>query len=116
MSHLVTIAGREVGLEWSNESSKRYTFRICSIGGEPIKDLSSKNGDIVAVALSKVLWALLPPHEFSKYPDAESLFVAVDHEKEGTGIYAAIRAIFEERFPSAEKKSTLKKSRSRRSS
>ena len=114
MSHLVTIAGREVELAWTLESSKRFIFRMGEVGGEPIKQLA--NPKTATTALFKVLWGLLPPSEFARYPDAESLFLAVDHESEAKGIFDAITDIYSERFPSAEKKSTSKKSRSRGSS
>jgi hypothetical protein len=106
MPHEITIAGSKIEIAWTVETSKRYAFRMGEIGGEPTtKQLSNPRS--VTTALFKVLWGLLPPREFEKYPDPESLFVAVDHEKEGEAIYAGIKGIFEERLPSEEKKSTL---------
>ena len=109
MSHTCTIAGREVELAWTQETAKRFAFRMGEIGGEPTsKQLT--NPKTVSTALFKVLWALLPQNEFSRYPDPESLFVAVDHETEGEAIFAAINGIYLDRFADVEKKSTLKNS------
>lgn len=79
------------------------------IGGEPTtKQL--QNPKTVDTALFKILWGLLPPAEFAKYPNPEELAVLVDHDSEGAAIYAAIKGIFDDRFPDAEKKSTSMKS------
>ena len=113
MIHKVKIAGRDVELAWTVETSKRFAFRMGLLGGEPIKDFS--NPKKAATALFKVLWGLLPAPEFARYADPESLFVAVDHDNEAQGIFDAITAIYGERFPTPQKKSTTKKSRSRKS-
>lgn len=106
MNHPCTIDGRQVELAWTQESAKRFAFRMGQIGGEPTgKELS--NPKTVTTALFKVLWGLLPSTEFSRYSDPESLFVAVDHETEGPAIYQAIKAVYEDRFEDPEKKSTL---------
>ena len=109
MEHIVKVAGRTVALAWNQETAKRFAFRVGEIGGEPT-GRQFTNPRTVTTAFFKVLWALLPQAEFARYPDPESLFVAVDHENEGREIFAAINAIYEERFPSEEKKSTLTKS------
>jgi hypothetical protein len=109
MNHACTIAGREVDLAWTQESAKRFAFRMGEIGGEPTgKQLS--NPKTVTTALFKVLWGLLPSAEFARHSDPEALFVAVDHETEGPAIYQAIKAVYEDRFDDPEKKSTLTKS------
>jgi hypothetical protein len=111
MSYLVKIAGREVELAWTQESAKRFSYRMGEIGGEP----TSKqfiNPKTVETALFKVLWALLPPSVSPNFPDPESLYVAVDHEKEGEAIFKAIDGIYKDRFPEAAKKKTTKKLRS----
>lgn len=109
MTHKCTIAGREVELAWTQESAKRYVYRMGTIGGEPTpRELN--NPKTVTSALFKVLWALLPSAEFLRYPDPEALFVAVDHETEGESIYAAIKGIYADRVPDTEKKSTSTKS------
>lgn len=109
MTYLVKIDGREVGLKWTQETAKRYAYRMGEIGGEPTgKQLS--NPKTVTTALFKVLWALLPAAEFSRHPDPESLFVAVDHETEGEEIFNALAAIYRDRAPDSEKKSTSLKS------
>jgi len=105
----ITIGGRKVSLTWNVETEKRYAYRMGELGGEPTaKQLS--NPKTVTTALFKVLWALLPSDEFQRHPDPESLYVAVDHEKEGEAIFAAIKEIYEARFVSVEKKSSLTKS------
>ena len=114
MAYKVTIAGAEVELAWTKESEMRFHFRMGEVGGEP-SPAQLTNPKTVTTALFKVLWGLLPGPVFARFPDPESLYVAVDHEKEGAAIYAAIRSIYKDRFPTAEKKSTSKKSRSRKS-
>jgi hypothetical protein len=109
MSHTVKIDGREVDLEWTQETAKRYAYRMGELGGEPTgRQLS--NPRTVTTALFKVLWALLPAAEFVRHADPESLFVAVDHETEGEAIFTALAAIYRDRSPDAEKKSTSLKS------
>lgn len=109
MAHIIRIGGREVALEWTQETAKRYAYRMGELGGEPTgKQLT--NPKTVTTALFKVLWALLPAGEFSRHPDPESLFVAVDHETEGEAIFAAIAAIYADRSPTTEKKSTSMRS------
>ncbi len=109
MKHIVKIEGRDVAIEWSNESSKRFAFRMGEVGGEPTgKQLC--NPKTVTTALFKVLWGLLPQPELARYPDPETLFLSVDHDKEGQAIYSAIKEIYEERWPSDEKKSTSENS------
>ena len=103
------VAGREVALVWNQEAAKRYAYRMGELGGEPTgKQLTNPRS--VTTALFKVLWALLPPVEFSRYADPEALYVAVDHETEAEAIFKAIDGIYSERFPNAEKKSTSMKS------
>lgn len=109
MTHTCTIAGRKVELAWTQESAKRFAYRIGLCGGEPTgKEFS--NPKTVTTALFKVLWCLLPLAEFQRYPDPESLFIAVDHNEEGAAIFAAINGVYQDRFPDPEKKSTLTKS------
>lgn len=109
MTHKCTIAGREVELAWTQETAKRFAFRMGQIGGEPTgRELT--NPKTVATALFKALWGLLPPAEFQRYPDPEALFVAVDHDTEAEGIYQAITAVYADRAPDAEKKSSSMKS------
>ena len=105
MSHEVKIAGRTVALEWTQETAKRYAYRMGELGGEPTgKQLS--NPRTVTTALFKVLWGLLPPIEHARHADPEALYVAVDHDTEGEAIYHALTAIYQDRSPSDEKKST----------
>lgn len=109
MSHHCTIDGRQVELAWTQETAKRFAFRMGAIGGEPNgKELT--NPKTVSTALFKVLWGLLPPAEFARHTTPEDLFVAVDHETEAAAIYHAIKGVYEDRFPDAEKKSTSTKS------
>lgn len=105
MSHPCKIAGRDVALEWTQESAKRYAYRIGCVGGEP-SEKEFRNPKTLTTALFKVLWALLPAGEFHRYADPEALFVAVDHENEAEAIYNAINGVFRDRLPDAEKKST----------
>ena len=103
MSHQCVIAGRTVSLEWTQETAKRFAFRMGEVGGEPTgRQLT--NPRTVATALFKVLWGLLPTAEFQKHPTPEDLFIAVDHESEAEAIFAAINGIYQDRFPSEEKK------------
>jgi len=105
MPHEIKIAGRTVTLAWTQETAKRFAYRMGEAGGEPTgKQLS--NPKTVTTALFKVLWGLLPAAEFQRHPDPEALFVAVDHDAEGEAIFSALRDIYSERFPTEEKKST----------
>jgi hypothetical protein len=115
MSHKVSIGGREVVLEWSNETAKRFAYRMGEIGGEPTSAQLS-NRRTVTTALFKVLWGLLPPGEFARHESPEALYVAVDHDSEAKGIFDAIAAVYAERFPTPEKKRSSRKSPSRKSS
>lgn len=115
MKHEIAVAGRKFEIEWTQETAKRFAYRMGTIGGEPYgKDFT--NPRKVASSLFKVLWGLLPPIEFARYDDPEALYVASDHETEAEAIFAAISAIYAERFPDEEKKSTLTKSPSPESS
>ena len=108
MSHPCTIAGRKVELAWTQESAKRFAFRMGTIGGEPSgKDFT--NPKTAATAIFKALWGLLPPGEFQRYPDPEILYVETDHETEAEGIFAAINGVYLDRFADPEKKSSLTK-------
>jgi len=108
-THTCTIDGRAVTMAWTQDAAKRFAYRMGQCGGEPTgKELS--NPKTVTTALFKVLWGLLPQAEFARHPDPESLFVAVDHDSEGESIYAAIKGVYSDRYPSAEKKSTSMKS------
>lgn len=109
MIHSCNIAGRSVDLEWTQETAKRFAYRMGLVGGEPTgKELS--NPKTVTTALFKVLWGMLPAAEFQRHADPEALFVAVDHEEEGAGIYEAIKGIYADRLTDPEKKSTSMKS------
>lgn len=114
MAHSCVIAGREVELAWSVDSEKRFAFRMSECGGEPSpQQLTSPK--TAPAALCKVLWALLPVGESARYPDPESLFVAIDHEKEGPAIFAAISGVYSDRFPDLKKKASSKRRPSRKS-
>lgn len=105
----INIGGRLIELEWTQETARRYEFRIGLCGGEPTpKQL--QNPATVATALFRMLWALLPVREFQRHESPEELFLAVDHEEEAPVIYAALRGIFEDRAATVEKKSSGKKS------
>lgn len=105
----IKIAGREVLISWNQEAARRFDFRMGQIGGEPSPSKLA-NPKTVTTSLFQILWGLLPPIDHKLYDSPEELYAAVDHESEAKGIYEAIKAIYEERFPSAEKKSDLKKS------
>jgi hypothetical protein len=109
MDYPITIAGRKVSLAWTQESEKRFAFRMGLIGGEPTpKQLS--NPRTVTTALFKIAWGLLPPAEFARYDDPEALFVAMDHEADAEALFAAISGIYQDRTIDTEKKTSLKKS------
>lgn len=111
MKHSCIIAGRQTELEWTQETAKRFVYRMGEIGGEPTARQLG-NPKTVTTALFKVLWGLLPSAEFARHADPECLYVAVNHEAEGEAIYDAIKGIYQERNADAEKKSTLMNSRS----
>jgi len=113
MAHACVIAGQEVELAWTQDAAKRFAFRVGDCGGEPTPKQFT-NPSTAATALCKALWALLPPAVFAKYPDPEALFVAIDHDKEGEAIFAAISGVYTDRFPSKQKKTSSKKGRLRK--
>lgn len=115
MSYLIKIAGRDVELAWTQETAKRFAYRMGEVGGEPTAKQFT-NPRTVETALFKVLWGLLPAQVVSQYPDPESLYLAVDHETEAEAIFKAINGIYEDRFPSVTKKKSSKKSPSQESS
>ena len=111
MKHALTIAGNPVEIEWTQETARRYAFRMGEIGGSPTP-AQLRNPKTVTTALFKMLWCLLPKVEFAKYETPEELFAVVDHETESAGIFTAINGIFSDWSETAEKKSTGMKSHS----
>lgn len=109
MKHPLTIAGRLVELEWNNETSRRFAYRLQTIGGHP-PPAQFRNPRTSPAAYFKILWALLPKDLLTTYPDPEDLAAAVDHETEAAGIYEALAAIYADMNPDPEKKSTSMKS------
>lgn len=109
MEYPVTIGGRKLSLKWTQETAKRFHFRLGQIGGHPTqRELTgSRTRDAAAC---KLLWAFLPPAELANYPTPEDLFVAIDQETEGEELGKALGAIYQEMIPDAEKKSSLTKS------
>ena len=114
MAHIVKIDGREVAISWNRETAKRYNFRLSSIGGHPTqRELTTPATSSAAVC--KILWALLPASEIGRYATPEDLFVAIDDE-DGGMIATAIVGIYADMAPTKEKKTTIKKSPSQKSS
>jgi len=105
MTHTVTIAGQPVQLTWTNETEKRFRYRLGTIGGHPTQ-AQFRNHATSPAAFCKVLWALLPAAILPTYPTPEDLFVAIDHESEGESIATALVAIYADMAPDPEKKST----------
>lgn len=108
MAHVVKIGGREVTLAWSQEVAKRFAYRLASIGGMPTQKQFTTPAT-AAVAVAKVIWALLPKTDHARYESPEDLFVDIDEETEGTAIAEAVAAIFSDMAPSPEKKRSLTK-------
>lgn len=109
MEFPVIIGGRKIALKWTQETAKRFHFRLQTIGGHPTsRELTGARTRDAAAC--KLLWAFLPPAEIGNYPTPEDLFVAIDQETEGLELGQALAAIYAEMNPSAEKKSTSKKS------
>jgi hypothetical protein len=112
MIHKCTIGGREVSLQWTVEIAKRFQYRLATLGGHPTqRDLTSPA--TANAAVTKILWAMLPASEIGRYPTPEDLFVAIDQESESVSISKAIQSVYADMEPTAEKKSTSKKSPSR---
>ncbi len=115
MSYQITIAGRKTSIAWDQGTMRRYLFRLGVIGGEPTaKQLT--NPKTVTTAIFKILWCLLPPDIHREFESPEDLFAAVDHETEGPAIYAAVKAIFEDRAGITQKKTSSESDLSLRSS
>lgn len=107
MSHTVKIAGREIVLTWTNEVAKRFFFRLASIGGMP-RQKDFTNPASAAASVAKVVWALLPKADLSRYESPEDLFVDIGDD-EAAGVAEAVAAIFSEMAPDPEKKSSSRK-------
>lgn len=109
MEHPVKIGGKPVTLKWTQETSKRFHYRLGQIGGHPTqRELTgAKTRDVAAC---KLLWCFLPPAEISNYPTPEDLFVAIDQATEGSELGTALAEIYAEMLPDTEKKSTSMKS------
>lgn len=110
MTHTVQIAGNAVALEWSQASSRAFGFRASKIGANPTalyRDF--KNPLKAEYAVTAFLWMLLPDEEYRKYALPEDLCPAIeaDHAQD---ILRAVLGVIAEMTPSAEKKSTLRKS------
>jgi len=106
-----TIAGREVGFEWTQKTAKQIRIRLSKIG-KTLQDLipGFSNPKKAEYCVSAFVWACLPESEFSKYESPESLAMAIDDESEAVGVWSVVTSMFDEMFPNTEKKSTLKKS------
>jgi len=106
-----TIAGKEVGFEWTQKTAKQIRIRLSKIG-KTLQDLipGFSNPKKAEYCVSAFVWACLPESEFSKYESPESLAMAIDDESELIGVWAVVTAMFDEMFPDAEKKSTSMKS------
>jgi len=110
MKHKVIIAGEEVELEWNQGTQRQIEFRMSEIGGAPTS-AQLRNPKTSVSAWFKILWGLLPRDEFNKYPDPESLYIAVDQESEGEGIIHALIEINKESTAkeTPQKKRSVKK-------
>lgn len=99
----VTIAGEEIDLQWTQRVARQYRFRASKAG---IKDeiLRLQSPTTVESALFEILWCIVPEEIVLKHPSPESLFMAVDHESEGAGIWQAVKTIIEDQIPDAQKK------------
>jgi hypothetical protein len=106
--HPITIGGRQVDLEWTQDIASRMPFRASRIGGSPsMADFA--NPKKAAAAVTSFLWLVLPPAVHQLFSNPEELFVAIDHKTEAAAIHSALVAIVGEMEPDAEKKSTLRK-------
>jgi hypothetical protein len=107
----------EYRVAWTQEITSRFEFRASKLGVEPsqlLREFSQPRK--AAAAITSFLWLLLPPAAHATHPTPEDLFVAIDHQADGEGIHAAIVGVLADMSPEVEKKSTLKKSPSRKSS
>jgi len=104
MIHPVTIGGKEVSFVWNQEIARRYRYRLGTIGGHPTqKELRSPATGTVAI--TKLLWALLPSSLIKDYPTPEDLFCDIEKDS-WPSIHKALVAIYAEMNPDVEKKST----------
>jgi hypothetical protein len=111
MKYQIKIAGRDVSLEWSLETQRRFLFRLSSIGGHP-KDAEMRGRETATAAMFKILWALLPQAVFVEYKTPEDLFVAFGDD-EFDAAMDAIRGVYSEMDTPPEKKRSSKSSPSR---
>ena len=115
MPYALTIGGKPTAIAWSQEVAKRYNFRVSRLGFDPFSVVGKPSKR--EFALVCILWLVLPQDVHLQFATAEDLHVAINHQDpaEVTAITAALVAIIEDMFPSAEKKSIGKKSPSRKS-
>jgi hypothetical protein len=107
--HTVIIGGEEVSIGWNQQTARAYAYRASKIGGGPTsRDLT--NPKRATAAITDLLWLVLPPAAAAQYRTPEELFHALDHEKDGAGIHAALVAIIADMDADAEKKSSSTKS------
>ncbi len=108
------IGNDEVILKWSNETARRFRYRLGLIGGHP-SHREITDPKTAESAYTRILWALLPSDVFAKYETPEDLFTVLT-DKDVLPVANAISAIYEEMNLTDQKKSTPKKRPSRKSS
>lgn len=110
MIHTVHIQGTAVPLEWTQAASRAFGFRASKIGADPLtlyRDI--KNPLKAEYAVTAFLWMLLPDEQYRKYALPEDLCPAIDPEQ-APEILRAVLGVIADMSPTAEKKSTSKKS------
>lgn len=110
MDHSVKIAGKEVILSWTQERLRSFGFRASKIGANPAELFRDFRNPLKAeYAVTSFLWLLLPDEEYRKYPLPDDLIEAIDPE-DAAAIFSAVVGIIALMSPSAEKKSSSRKS------
>lgn len=103
----VTIGDDEVSIGWTQSVARQFRYRSSKIGLED-ELVRLRNPSTAQAALYDILWCLVPEGIASKHPSPESLFLAVDHEKHGKGIWDAVIGVINDQAVTDEKKSSSK--------
>jgi len=110
MSHKVTIGGADVEISWTNEVQRGFRDRVSKIGADYEKLFQNfRNPRKSRYAYFAWLWFFLPMDVYRKFEIPEDLMLAVE-DKDAQSVVSAVLGTIKEMSPSAEKKSTSKKS------
>lgn len=111
--HEISIGDEKFVIGWTQGAARQYRFRASRLG---LNDEVARLADPLTVeaALFEILWCLVPEAVAARFPTPESLYLAIDHEKDGAGIWKAVVSIVKSQTVKPAKKKRSKNSRSRK--